>query len=85
MAVIPFATIVNKNVGVDNLTTEQLKGIFAGKITNWKEVGGADADIVVITRSFGSGTRVNYQAKALDGGDIVKKLRTTKKQVHPAT
>lgn len=78
VAVIPFATIVNKNVGVDNLTTEQLKGIFAGKITNWKEVGGADADIVVITRSFGSGTRVNYQAKALDGGDIVKKAKNYK-------
>ncbi|AIQ37514.1 MULTISPECIES: phosphate ABC transporter substrate-binding protein [Paenibacillus] len=78
VAVIPFATIVNKNVGVDNLTTEQLKGIFAGKITNWKEVGGSDADIVVITRSFGSGTRVNYQAKALDGGEIVKKAKNYK-------
>ncbi|MFP4979291.1 phosphate ABC transporter substrate-binding protein [Paenibacillus sp. CN-4] len=78
VAVIPFATIVNKNVKVDNLTTEQLKGIFAGKITNWKEVGGQDADIVVITRAFGSGTRVNYQAKALDGGDIVKKEKNYK-------
>ncbi|GGF59144.1 phosphate-binding protein [Paenibacillus albidus] len=78
VAVIPFATIVNKNVGVDNLTTEQLKGIFSGKIKNWKEVGGADADIVVITRAFGSGTRVNYQAKALDGGDIVKKEKNYK-------
>lgn len=73
VAVIPFATIVNKNVGVTNLTTEQLQGIYAGKITNWKDVGGADEDIIVITRAFGSGTRVNYQMKALDGGDIVKK------------
>lgn len=78
VAVIPFATIVNKSVSVDNLTTEQLKGIFAGKITNWKEVGGDDEDIVVITRSFGSGTRVNYQAKALGGGDIVKKEKNYK-------
>ncbi|MFC3748173.1 phosphate ABC transporter substrate-binding protein [Paenibacillus sp. GCM10012306] len=78
VAVIPFATIVNKNVGVDNLTTDQLKGIFSGKITNWKEVGGSDADIVVITRAFGSGTRVNYQAKALAGGDIVKKEKNYK-------
>ncbi|SEU18066.1 phosphate ABC transporter substrate-binding protein [Paenibacillus sp. NFR01] len=73
VAVIPFATIVNKNVTVDNLTTEQLQGIWSGKITNWKEVGGADANIVLITRSFGSGTRVNYQAKALAGGDINKR------------
>lgn len=78
VAVIPFATVTNKNVKVNNLTTEQLKGIFSGKITNWKEVGGDDADIVVITRAFGSGTRVNYQAKALAGGDIVKKAKNYK-------
>lgn len=78
VAVIPFATIVNKNVTVNNLTTAQLAGIFSGKITNWKEVGGADANIVVITRAFGSGTRVNYQAKALGGGDIVKKEKNYK-------
>lgn len=78
VAVIPFATFVNKSVKVDSLTTEQLKGIFSGKITNWKDVGGADEDIVVITRSFGSGTRVNYQSKALDGGDIVKKEKNYK-------
>jgi phosphate transport system substrate-binding protein len=73
VAVIPFAAVVNKNVTVSNLTTAQLQGIFTGKITNWKEVGGADADIVVINRSFGSGTRVNFIMKALDGTDTVKK------------
>ncbi|MGF7047159.1 phosphate transport system substrate-binding protein [Paenibacillus sp. DS2015] len=78
VAVIPFATVVNKNVSVSNLTTDQLKGIYAGKITNWKDVGGANADIVVITRAFGSGTRVNYQAKALGGGDITKKEKNYK-------
>ncbi|GIP30034.1 phosphate-binding protein [Paenibacillus sp. J23TS9] len=78
VAVIPFATIANKNVKVNNLTTEQLKGIYSGKITNWKDVGGDNADIVVITRAFGSGTRVNYQTKALAGGDIVKKEKNYK-------
>lgn len=72
VAVIPFATVVNKNVSVDNLTSKQLQGIFAGKITNWKEVGGQDADIIVINRKFGSGTRVNYQMKALGGADFMK-------------
>jgi len=70
IAVIPFAAVVNKNVGVDSLTNAQLKDIFSGKIKNWKDVGGKDADIIVVTRAFGSGTRVNFQQKALEGGDI---------------
>ncbi|OAB39460.1 phosphate ABC transporter substrate-binding protein [Paenibacillus macquariensis subsp. defensor] len=78
VAVIPFATVVNNNVNVTDLSTDQLKGIFSGKITNWKDVGGDNADIVVITRAFGSGTRVNYQSKALSGGDITKKEKNYK-------
>ncbi|WP_027415181.1 phosphate ABC transporter substrate-binding protein [Aneurinibacillus terranovensis] len=70
VSVTPFATIVNKSVNVDNLTTSQLQGIFSGKITNWKQVGGQNAPIVVINRAFGSGTRVNYQIKALKGATM---------------
>lgn len=72
VAVIPFATIVNSKNPVNNLTTAQLQGIFTGKITNWKEVGGKDSPIVVVNRAFGSGTRVNYQATALKGKNITK-------------
>lgn len=42
--------VVSKNVKVDDLSLEQLKGIFSGQITNWKEVGGDDATIVVLNR-----------------------------------
>jgi phosphate transport system substrate-binding protein len=70
IAVIPFATIVHKENKVKNLTTKQLQDIFTGKIKNWKEVGGDDHEIVVVTRSVGSGTRVNYIEKALNGVDI---------------
>lgn len=73
IAVIPFATIVHKSNPVQNLTTAQLQGIFSGKITNWKEVGGADAAIVVVNRKHGSGTRVNYQMKALNNADFMTK------------
>lgn len=73
IAVIPFATVVHKTNPVKNLTTKQLQDIYAGKITNWKEVGGNDAAIVVVNRKHGSGTRVNYQMKALDGGAFMSK------------
>ncbi|WP_316569113.1 phosphate ABC transporter substrate-binding protein [Neobacillus sp. YIM B06451] len=73
IAVIPFATIVNKENPVKNLTTKQLQDIYAGKIKNWKEVGGKDAEIVVVNRKHGSGTRVNYQMKALDGKEFMTK------------
>ncbi len=52
-----IAIIVNKNNGVSGLTMDQVKGILSGNITNWKEVGGADAKINVIVREEGSGTR----------------------------
>ncbi|AZN42438.1 phosphate ABC transporter substrate-binding protein [Paenibacillus albus] len=73
VAVTPFAAITNSNVGVSSLTTAQLQGIFSGKISNWKDVGGKDADIIVINRAFGSGTRVNFQVKALNGTDYMTK------------
>jgi phosphate transport system substrate-binding protein len=73
VAVIPFAAVMNKNVKVDSLTTKQLQDIFSGKITNWKDVGGSDADIIVVNRAFGSGTRVNFQMKALNGTDFISK------------
>ncbi|MGE8203849.1 phosphate ABC transporter substrate-binding protein [Heyndrickxia sp. NPDC080065] len=71
IAVIPFATIVNKSNPVSNLTTKQLQDIFSGKIKNWKEVGGKNAEIVVVNRKHGSGTRVNYQMKALNSSKFM--------------
>lgn len=47
---------VNNKNAISDLTEEQLKDIFSGKITNWKEVGGSDGKINVITREDGSGT-----------------------------
>lgn len=73
IAVIPFATIVNKSNPVKNLSTKQLQGIFSGKIKNWKQVGGKNEEIVVVNRKFGSGTRVNYQMKALGGKAFMSK------------
>ena len=59
----PFATdalvfVVNANNPVDSLTLEQLQGIYTGKITNWKEVGGDDLEIVPFQRNAESGSQV---------------------------
>jgi len=52
-----IAVVVNKNVDVDDLTKDQIMGIFTGEITNWSEVGGAAGKIEVVAREEGSGTR----------------------------
>ena len=67
VAVVGMGPIVNSKVDVDDLTTEQLKGIFTGKITDWKEVGGTAGKIQVIERKAGSGTRATFEAAVLGG------------------
>ena len=72
VCVVTMAPIVNKDVaeaGVKNLTKEQLISIFTGKTTNWKDVGGPDEDIVLVTRPESSGTRATFQKYALDGNE----------------
>lgn len=52
------AIVVNKStVGIDNLSLDQVIGIYSGQIRNWSQVGGADAEIVVLNRDEASGTR----------------------------
>jgi len=51
------AVVVNPECTVEDLSIEQIKMIYTGEITNWKEVGGEDAPIVVVSREEGSGTR----------------------------
>ena len=72
VCVVTMAPIVNKDVaeaGVKSLTKEQLISIFTGKTTNWKDVGGLDEDIVLVTRPESSGTRATFQKYALDGNE----------------
>lgn len=52
-----IAVVINPECEVEDLSIEQVKKIYTGEITNWNEVGGADADIIVVSREEGSGTR----------------------------
>lgn len=67
VAVVGITPIVNKEVAVEEVTMDQLKRIFTGEITNWKEVGGKDQSIVLINRASGSGTRSTFERWVLDG------------------
>ena len=72
VSVVIFAVIVNKGVGVTNLTTTQLKGIYSGTFTNWNEVGGSNLPIVVVSRPVTSGTRATFQKFILGGPEKIK-------------
>ena len=56
-----IAVIVNPENTVEDLTIEQIAAIFTGVITNWSELGGIDAEIVLIGREAGSGTRSGFE------------------------
>lgn len=60
---------MNENNQVSNLTMEQLKKIYTGKITNWKDLGGKDAKIIVYSRENNSGTYVYFKDHVLKGQD----------------
>ena len=53
---------MNTANGVEDLTLEQIAAIYTGEITNWKDVGGADEEIVLIGREAGSGTRDGFES-----------------------
>jgi phosphate transport system substrate-binding protein len=67
--------VVNPSNPVQSLTRDQIKGIFTGKITNWKEVGGADLPIIVITDLVGAGTRTLIQSVVLNNEEFGPKVR----------
>ena len=57
-----IAMVVHPDNPVNDLTLQQIADMYTGKITNWKEVGGEDAEIVLIGREAGSGTRDGFES-----------------------
>src|ERR1700722_12266747 len=68
--------VLNATNPVKSLSAPQVHDILLGKITNWNEVGGNDAPIVVVAETQGLGTRTNIVASFLDGEEITGTART---------
>ncbi|MBV9688335.1 MAG: substrate-binding domain-containing protein [Ktedonobacteraceae bacterium] len=69
VAVVIFALIVNRQVGksIHKLTTDQLKKIFTGVYTNWRQLGGPNLSIIPLSRTVHSGTRYTFEKYVLQG------------------
>ena len=65
-----IAVITNNGNSVSGLTKQQVAYIFSGNITNWKQVGGTDAKIIVVIREEGSGTRSSFEGVVMNGSQI---------------
>jgi len=69
VAIDALAIIVNLENPVGELTIDQLSDIYTGRITNWREVGGRDAPIVLLSRETNSGTHVYFLEEVVRQGD----------------
>ena len=65
IGVVAFSVVVNKTVGISQLSQAQVRAIFDGTTTNWSQLGGPDLPISVVSRNSGSGTRQVFETKVL--------------------
>jgi phosphate transport system substrate-binding protein len=67
---------VNATNSLAEISIQDLKGIFTGKITNWKQIGGPDSNIIVYSRENSSGTYVFFKEHVLGGADYTPRAQT---------
>jgi phosphate transport system substrate-binding protein len=76
IALDAIAVVTNPSNPVRNLTVDQLRSIYEGKTTNWSEVGGPNAPIVLVSRERGSGTYDAFNSLVLHGGELAPNTET---------
>jgi phosphate transport system substrate-binding protein len=76
VALDAIAVVVHPSNPVEALSIEEVKSIYTGEVTNWNEVGGADAEIQVVSRDVNSGTFDTFESLALDGAAVVDEAET---------
>jgi len=69
VAVVGMSAAVHPEVGITDISKEDLIKVFTGEIKNWKELGGADQEIVLVNRPDSSGTRATFVKYGLDGNE----------------
>lgn len=67
VCVVGMAAAVNPDVGIEDITSEDLVKVFKGEITNWSDLGGNDQEITLVNRPDSSGTRATFEKYALGG------------------
>jgi len=70
-----IALIVNKANAINNLTIEQVRGIYSGQYSNWQDLGGPDSTIEVIGRDTASGTRASFEELVLVDQEVVSSMK----------
>lgn len=71
-----LAIVVHRSNPIESLTRSQVRALFAGEITNWKEVGGDNREVRLITREEGSGTREAFQKLVMGSTRISRRALT---------
>ncbi len=70
VAVDAIVPVVHPSNGIKDISVEQLKSVYEGKIKNWKELGGTDAPIVVVSRDSSSGTFETWESLVMKGARV---------------
>ncbi len=66
IAFLLFTIVIHPDAGVRDLTAAQVRDVFAGRVRNWKELGGADQQVRIVDREALSGTRTTFEQQVLD-------------------